>query len=68
MSSESRTSAIVGDRRNGDAALVHAAVDGNVRVAINDTGRRDEFAFGVDDGGVFGSFDGCADFGDFAVP
>ena len=56
----------VGDRRDGDAAFVDAAVDGDVRVAIDDAGH-DELARGVDHLRVFRRFDGGADFGDFAI-
>src|SRR5262249_3649679 len=56
----------VGDGGDRDAAFIHAAVNGDMRVAIDDAGN-DKLALGIDHRGVFGSFDVGADFGDLAV-
>ena len=48
------------------AAFVDAAIDGDVRVAIDDAGD-DVLAGGIDDRGAGGLHDLLADFGDLAV-
>ena len=53
-------------RRDGAGGLIDVVVECDVRVAIDDAGRK-IFAFGVDDGGAGGSVDGFIDGGDFAV-
>jgi hypothetical protein len=56
----------VGDRGDGDAALINAAIHGDVRVAI-DNARNDELPGGIDHLRIFGSFDAGADVDNFAV-
>src|SRR5208282_1116234 len=53
-------------RRDGYAAFVHAAVDGNVRVAVDDSGDY-ELARGVVYLRIFWRLDGGPHFGDFAI-
>jgi hypothetical protein len=54
------------DRGYGDAAFIDVAVNGDVRVAVDDA-RHDELASSVDDLRLFGGFDGQAHLGDFAI-
>src|SRR6266566_2016861 len=56
----------VRDGRNGDAAFVDAAVYGDVRMAINDSGNH-ELPRGVNHLRAFWRFDGLADGGDLSV-
>jgi hypothetical protein len=53
-------------RGDGDAALVHAPVNSDMRVAI-DNARDNELALRIDYLRVFGCFNGFANFRDFAI-
>lgn len=52
-----------GDR---EAAFIHVAADGDVRMAINNP-RQNKFAAGVDHRRAIRRYDAGADFGDFAI-
>jgi len=56
----------VGNRGNGNASFVDSAFDCYVRMAIDNAGHH-KLARGIDNLRVFGSFDGRANLGNFAI-